>query len=303
MSHSFAIEKQEPMGPRAEEFSAWCLEASARTRERMRHEADIAYGPERAQRLDVYVPEGVSSGAPVLVNIHGGFWHWGYKEWHGFQAETFSDVPAISVSVEYRLSPPAVHPDALNDCVAAVAWVYQNIARYGGGPSRIYLTGHSAGGHLAALTALSPALLEAAGVPSSAIRGCMPVSGVLDVADAGLPEPRVADFAGSGDRTAMSPMALVSEGAGMQWLVLYGEKDFPVLIPQAKAFAAALRAAGAAVSVIEDPGADHFDVVMRSASRDYAWSQAAMAMLTGAALTRGRQRFWRRRTRCRRQRR
>lgn len=279
MSHSFNLEKQTPMGPRAEEFSAWCLDASARTQERMRHESDVQYGPDRAQRLDVYVPGTVTSGAPVLVNIHGGFWRSGYKEWHGFQAETFAEVPAISVSVEYRLSPPAVYPDALNDCVAAVAWVYENIARFGGDPGRIYLTGHSAGGHLAALTALSPALLEAAGVPASAIRGCMPVSGVLDVADPALGEDQVKNFAGDGDRVAMSPVSLASAGVGIKWLVLYGEKDFGLLIPQSKRFAAALREAGAEVTIIEDPGADHFDTVMRSASREYPWSAAAIAMM------------------------
>jgi acetyl esterase/lipase len=271
------------MSPRAEEFSRFCLEASARSRDRWRCIADVVTGPDAWQRLDVYLPESTPvAGCPVLVTIHGGFWSHGYKEWHGFLADSFCDLPAIVVSVGYRLSTAAHHPAALDDCLAAIEWVYRNIAEHGGDPQRIFVSGHSAGGHLAALVALQPEVLEARGIPPSVIRGCLPVSAIFDTVDPALPADRVDEFLGpAASKESVSPIHLV-RGTSVPFLIAYGEKDMPLLIPQAKAMAAALRAAGSDVETIVIPGADHFDVVMDALSHHHPWTAATRTMLVDA---------------------
>ena len=81
----------------------------------------------------------------------------------------------------YRLMPKSPHPAQIEDTAAAFAWVYKNIAQYGGDPNRIYLAGHSAGGHLVALLALDPKYLNKYEIPLDAIKGVAAISGVYDV--------------------------------------------------------------------------------------------------------------------------
>ena len=274
------LPKQSPMSARAEQFSAFCLEASTRSGERWQHLADVVTGPDDWQRIDVYLPEAtLAEGCPVFMTIHGGFWSHGYKEWHGFLADAFCDLPAIVVSVGYRLSTAAHHPAALDDCLAAVEWVYRNIREYGGDPERIVVSGHSAGGHLAALVALQSELLKARGVPSSVIRACLPVSAIFDTTDPGMPADRMADYLGPDTaKASVSPIHLIS-GRPIPFLVAYGERDMPLLIPQAQAMVVALRAAGGEVEVVVLPGADHFDVVMDASNPAHPWTAAARETL------------------------
>ena len=74
---------------------------------------------------------------------HGGAWTHGYKEWTGLMAPVFTAVPAIFVSVSYRLAPENRFPVPLDDCIDALAYVHRHIADHGGNPARIYVGGHS----------------------------------------------------------------------------------------------------------------------------------------------------------------
>ncbi len=91
-----------------------------------RCELDVRYGDRPAQRLDIYMPADTSlRDLPVFVNIHGGGWLIGYKEWCGLNAPALVDLPAIYVSVEYGLMPGTPHPGSLQDCLLAVGWIAQ----------------------------------------------------------------------------------------------------------------------------------------------------------------------------------
>lgn len=120
---------------------------------------DVAYGPARQQRLDVHAPPNASH-APVLVMVHGGGWRAGDKDSAGVVAEKVAYwVPKgyVFVSVDYRLLPEAGPAEQAADVAAALAFVRQNAARWGGDPARIVAIGHSAGAHLVALvTARDP---------------------------------------------------------------------------------------------------------------------------------------------------
>jgi acetyl esterase/lipase len=131
------------------------------------------------QRLDVYAAE-TKGCAPVVIWVHGGGWTIGDKRRVEHKAELFNGLGYALVSVNYRLSMPRgdparpVHPAHADDVGAAVAWVEEHIADYGGDGRKILLLGHSAGGHLVALVGLDPRFVEDAGGEIDSIRCVVP---------------------------------------------------------------------------------------------------------------------------------
>jgi acetyl esterase/lipase len=146
---------------------------------------DIAYydGPDAhpiKHRLDLFVPEGLKD-APVLIFVHGGGWTSGDKNLYSFIGRAFAEQGFVTAVINYRLSPQVQHPAHIEDVARAFAWVYRNIAQYGGNPEKIFVMGHSAGGHLVALLALDEKYLQAHGLTLAAIKGAIPISGIYDV--------------------------------------------------------------------------------------------------------------------------
>lgn len=134
-------------------------------------ERDIAYGQHPTlQSLDIYRPIG-GEGLPVMVFIHGGGWSEGDKGVHPRKGRFFARAGFVYVTLNYRLSPAVRHPAHADDIAQAMGWVRANVAKHGGDPSRIFLVGHSAGAHLAALFATDKRRLQAAGVDASHLRG------------------------------------------------------------------------------------------------------------------------------------
>ncbi len=143
------------------------------------------YG-DRELTLDLYRPKGLTEPLPAIVCIHGGGWRTGSKENFGRFARLFAENNYIAVSINYRLSEEAPFPAHIMDCKAAVRWLRANAEKYGVDPDRIGATGHSAGGHLAALLATSAGVeaLEGDGGNagfSSAIQVAVPMGAQSDL--------------------------------------------------------------------------------------------------------------------------
>ena len=159
-------------------FAQWA-EASVRARASLPCELDVAYGEGPMEKLDVFPAAG--RGAPVVVFIHGGYWRSLDKADHSFLAPALARHGACAFIPNYALCPEVTIPQIVLQMVKALAWVYRNASRFGGDPSRIYVVGHSAGGHLAAM------LLEtlwphwSAGLPAGLVRGAMSISGLYDL--------------------------------------------------------------------------------------------------------------------------
>lgn len=125
---------------------------------------DQAYGSDAAQRYDVYAPEGVAR-APTLFLVHGGGWKRGDKAAANVVAakvEHWAAQGYVVISANYRMLPGADPLTQARDVAAAVASAQHDSARWGGDPDRFVVMGHSAGAHLGALLAASPALLTQA---------------------------------------------------------------------------------------------------------------------------------------------
>lgn len=101
--------------------------------------------------LDVYYPEDVPEVKDVLVFIHGGSWNSGKKETYWWLGRNMANKNVVTVIINYSLSPAAQYEKMAADCAKALKWVDNNIATYGGNNKRIFVMGHSAGAHLAAL--------------------------------------------------------------------------------------------------------------------------------------------------------
>jgi acetyl esterase/lipase len=224
---------------------------------------DIAYreGPEadtRKQKLDLYLPRG-KTNFPVLFFIHGGGWASGDRKLYMPVGRLFARNGIGTVVVSYRLTPQVRHPDHIEDVARAFAWTHRNIARHGGRPDQIFVTGQSAGGHLAALLVTNERYLKAEGLNVGAIKGAMPISGIYTFPPGRLTRV-IGDAPGAADDA--SPLRHVS-GKEPPFLILLAEDDFPGCDRMSKALDDLLKARKIPSSLQEIQGRNHISIMVR----------------------------------------
>lgn len=160
-------------------FYADALDRRVATLARYRHALDVRYGADAYQSADVILPR-APEHAPVILYFHGGRWREGHPAFYDSLAGPWVDDGAIFVSCGYRLEPAATVADSVDDALAAVNWWGEHAGDYGGDPARLIVAGHSAGGHLAAMVALTE---RARDVRAPArVSAAIIVSGVSDLA-------------------------------------------------------------------------------------------------------------------------
>jgi len=173
-------------------------------------------------KLDLYLPKDLKE-FPVVFFIHGGAWSSGDRNQYSGVGRVFAKHGIGSVVISYRLSPKVQHPAHIEDVARAFAWTFKNIGAYGGRADQIFVTGQSAGGHLAALLATDETYLKAHHLSIKNIKAAMPVSGVYMI------PPRFMERVMGKDaeiaRNA-SPLLHVS-GREPPFLILYADNDFP----------------------------------------------------------------------------
>ena len=262
---------QEPLSEAGERYAAECWKRGA----------DIVgeehgYGSDPYQRLLVF-PADKPDGR-VLIFWHGGGWTSGYKEWMGFMAPAFTAAGVTFVSPGYRLAPQHVFPAALDDCMAAVAWVHRNVARHGGNPDRIYLGGHSAGGHYAALLAARRDWQGKQGLPDDVLKGCLPISGVYLFTEGSGLSVRPRFLGPAGNEKEASPLHHLQPPLP-PFLLAYGTEDFPHLVKQADAFHDAVGRAGGRSEKLAMHGRNHFSASYAGGEADGPWVGSALRFM------------------------
>ena len=125
---------------------------------------DVAYGTLPRQKLDIYRPKAGAVPRPVVVFFYGGSWDSGSRDGYLFVGEALASRGFVAVVPDYRVHPEVVFPTFLEDAAAAVAWAKRNAGDIGGDPSRVFVMGHSAGAHIAAMVALDPRYLAREGL-------------------------------------------------------------------------------------------------------------------------------------------
>ena len=245
---------------------------------------NLAYGPHgRRNRLDVFHHRDMPQGAPIVIQIHGGGWVIGNKDQQGRPIALHMAAHGwVCVVPNYRLSPRSTFPDHVVDLKAAIAWVREHAHEFGGDPSFIAVTGGSAGGHLAALVALSqddPAYQPGFEAVDTSVQAAVPYYGVYDITNEigsrygrgrlrFLLERQVFKTKYKRDPELFrraSPLLRVDMEDPEHippFFVIHGSHDSLVPVAEGRLFAQRLRERGAApVAYAELPGAQHaFDV-------------------------------------------
>jgi acetyl esterase/lipase len=216
-----------------------------------------AYGADARQKLNIWVPEKQEGAAPVIVFFYGGSWKSGERDLYDFAGRALAEQGFVVVIPDYRLVPQVRFPAFVEDGAAAVAWAEKNVARFGGDPARITLSGHSAGAHIAAMLTLDQQWLLRAGASDGVVKHFIGLAGPYDFYPFTSDSAREA-FAGVTYPETTQPISFARVDAPPM-LLLHGSTDTTVKPRNSLALEKAMPGIAKAVIL---PGLDHSDIIM-----------------------------------------
>ncbi len=237
---------------------------------------DIAFTDKSDVRLDLYRPDD-GEGHPVFLFVHGGGWNKYDKLIHAPMAQKLSPEGIVVLIMDYTLYPAATYRQQTAEVADAIAWTLENIAQYGGDPSRVILGGHSAGGHLAMLAAYDPQWLAATGHKVDELCGIIGIAGVYDAnaqmvferSTGGTAPVMTGVMEGESNFAAASPITYVAQHSVGQTGVdsppvrlIHGSADDTVPLSESDEFLAALQAAGIPSELLVYEGAGHTGLLL-----------------------------------------
>jgi arylformamidase len=218
----------------------------------------LAYGSTPIEGLDLYASK--SPNAPVQVFIHGGAWRGGLAKDYATPAEMFVEAGAHFAVIDFNnvietggdLMPMA------RQVRSAVAWVYKNAAGFGGDPNRVYVSGHSSGGHLAGVV-LTTDWGKDFGLPRDTVKGVVCCSGMFDLKPVRLSKrSEYVKFTDEMEEALSAQRHL--DRINCPVTLLYGMLETPEFQRQSRDFAAAVQAAGKPARLVAAPGYNHFEM-------------------------------------------
>ena len=251
--------------PNAAAITEDWAERSARLRRDRPGHLDLRYGDEPRQRLDLFLAD--DPKAPTLAYIHGGYWQMNDKEGHGFIAAG-PLARGINVAVlEYTLAPAARMDRIVAEVRRAVGWLYEHLAEYAADPGRIYVAGHSAGGHLTAMA-----------MTLGAVRGGVAISGLYDLEPIRLNYLNEKLGLDEAEAERNSPLLHLPPMAG-PLVVGYGTAELPELCRQSVEYAQAWVESGLPGHLLPIDGADHFTILEALADPQGALTEALVDLI------------------------
>ncbi len=224
---------------------------------------DVAYlnDDDHLHKLDIYSPAKQKKPLAVLVHIHGGGWRMGDKKMMKDTGMFYASQGILFITPNYRLSPQAQHPAHVEDCAAALVWIFDNVVNLGGDKSRIFLSGHSAGAHLAALLGTDQTYLQKYNIKPRDLAGVIPVdTASFDLVDDGnekLVKKFVKDAFGENEKIlkSASPFYNVSDKTVYPKYLIFNTNNRKTAAEGGKEFADKLKSVGCDVRFV--PVDDH----------------------------------------------
>jgi arylformamidase len=229
------------------------------TRSRLGPPQRVAYGSQAIEALDIYRTE--RPNAPVHVFIHGGAWRSGAAKDYAFPAEMFVGAGAHYVVADFSwVQDTGGDLAPISDQIRrALAWVARNSASYGGDASRIFVSGHSSGGHQAGVLATTDWQRDF-GLPRDVVKGYVLVSGIYDLYPVSLSARANYVKFNAGALAELSPIRHL-ERIRAPIALVYGTLETPEFQRQSREFAQALKKAAKPVQLIVADGYNHFEVM------------------------------------------
>ena len=202
-----------------------------------------------------------AEGAPVHMYIHGGYWQANTKKSSSFVARPLVAAGGHVAVVEYGLCPDVTIDEIVRQCREALAWLYRNVARYGGDPDRITVSGHSCGGQLVGMAMATDWARFGDDLPADLVKGGVSVSGLFELAP--LLDTSINDKVGMDAEAAQrnSPAFLDPATAAAPLALIVGEMESEEFHRQSRDFAVIWGAMGVPVEVTVSPGRDHFTII------------------------------------------
>jgi arylformamidase len=236
------------VGPakRAQYVADWMARSDA-VRRTPGAQADLRYGDGPRHRLDIFPCR--RAGAPILVFLHGGYWQMNDKEPYAFLGEGLLPAGFTLALVEYTLAPAVRLAEIVDEVRHAVTWVIEHAKTLGGDPARVFVSGHSAGGHLTALA-----------ITDRRVAGGIGISGIYDLEPIrlnylneklGLDAAEAERYSPVRHLPAEAPPLVVTVGLG----------ELPELVRQSEGFATAWRRRGLRGSYLPLSRHDHFSIL------------------------------------------
>jgi acetyl esterase/lipase len=223
---------------------------------------NIAYGTLNRQQLDVYVPvstQGAAAKRSVIVFFYGGSWDSGSKDAYLFVAEALTSKGFITVIPDYRIYPEVIYPEFLNDGAKAFQWTKDNIEKYGGDVNNIFVAGHSAGAHIAAMLAFDQTWLATQKLNTASIRGFIGLAGPYDFLP--LTSARLREIFPTAYIQARSQPIRYARGNGPSALLLAGDADTVVSTKNTRNFSARIRESNGRIQEKYYAGMGHVKIV------------------------------------------
>jgi acetyl esterase/lipase len=199
-------------------------------------QADMAYGPDPRQKLDIYMPRQSSGPLPMVLFVHGGSWQEGNKRGYGFVGRALAARGFMTLVMNYRLHPKNRYPAFVDDVALALRWAADNGKSLGGNPDKLFAIGHSAGAYDIAMAVLD----ERYAATRPKLSGAVTMAGPFDF----LPldsKTTIKVFGDVPDLPSTQPINHVTANAP-PFLILHGSADTTVFPRNAVALNKALRA-------------------------------------------------------------
>ncbi|MBI1881075.1 MAG: alpha/beta hydrolase [Chloroflexi bacterium] len=244
-------------------------------RQRVQFQADVPYGSHPREILDIFPAS--RPGAPVHAFIHGGYWRSLEKRLFHFIADGFINHPVTYVAVNYPLTPQVTMDEIVASCRQAIAWLIRHIAEYDGDPHQIYISGHSAGGHLVAMLMASDWPALAPDLPTNPIKGGCAISGLFNLIPIQL--SYVNDDVGMDETMARrnSPVFL-SPSCRSPLIVTVGGAESEEYLAQSQDLAEAWSSQIPLTHLVV-PGANHFSILDHLVNQATPLHQAILAQM------------------------
>lgn len=221
-------------------------------------EADIPYGPDPRQKLDLYRPETPRADGKAVIFFYGGSWDSGAKSDYLFVAQALAANGLTVVIPDYRIYPAVRFPAFIEDAATATRWTADRV-----GTEKLFMMGHSAGAHSALMLAADTGYLTDAGVDRMKLAGTIGLAGPYDFLP--LTSRRLQDIFGGASNPAAQPITF-AQAPLPPVLLLHGEDDRTVYPRNTVRLATAWKAAGGGAEVRLYPEVDHIDIVAAMSS-------------------------------------